>query len=133
LFTNITAPAVWYSIQGTDEIVQVSLIADFDTQLSIYKGTSLSCDALSCVATNDDSQVPGKSSILTEQLERGTTYYILVHGFGSNSGDFVLEVATLEGAANDNCTNAVELVLGEYVTGSTLAASSDEGLPFCGE
>ena len=93
----------------------------------------MSCDDLSCVTTNDDSPVPGVQSILTQKLESGETYYILVHGFGSNSGPFALEVETLEGAANDNCTTATVLVLGEAVAGSTLAASNHKGLSFCGE
>lgn len=72
-FTNVTSPTVWYSLLGTGEITQISVFADFDVQVSIYSGE---CDSLTCVFTNDDSPIPGPSSIIAEYLNEGQQVHI---------------------------------------------------------
>ena len=126
----MTAPTLWYSIVGSGAYIQVSLFADFDTQVSIYLGES--CEILTCVDSNDDSTIPGPRSTLSALLEDGVPYFILVHGHDNAAGEFTMVIDTLDSAANDECRDATELILGSYESGSTFAASMEEGVPFCG-
>jgi hypothetical protein len=50
---------------------------NFDTKISVYTGSS--CDALECVAGNDDAC--GLQSSITWNSEIGRRYWILVHGW----------------------------------------------------
>lgn len=109
--------------------MQVELFAEFDARVSVYTG---GCDALSCLATNDQSPVPGPESSLSVNLENGQMYYILVHGVGTSAGDYNLVVKTLDPAENDDCTDATELNFGVSESGTTFSASSTRDLPFCG-
>ena len=87
--TTVTAPGVWYSFVGSGNTVIASLCngTSYDSKISAYTGT---CDALECVAGNDD--FCGLQSEITFCANTGVTYYILVHGFSSNSGGFNLDV-----------------------------------------
>jgi len=81
-----TAPGVWYSMVGDGSPVTMSLCgSSFDTKIGVFTGT---CTALTCVASNDD--FCGVQSQVTFNTVAGTTYYILVTGFGSSSGAFTL-------------------------------------------
>ena len=130
IFDNITSSTVWYTMVGTGAITQLSLFADFDSKISIYSGDS--CEELDCVNSNDDSPIVGPRSVIAQPMDEGVNYYILVHGFGRKSGSFTLESEVLEPAANDECSGAIPLELGVNASSSTLAATADEGLPFCG-
>lgn len=59
-------------------------------------------------------------------------YYILVHGFGNNVGDFEVEIETLDPVENDDCGASQKLELGEAEDGSNFAASLSEVVPECG-
>jgi len=55
---GITAPGVWYTVQGTGTVLTISTCentsggsADYDSKLSVYCG---GCDQPTCVAGNDD-------------------------------------------------------------------------------
>lgn len=87
--TSVTAPGVWYSFVGTGSSTTASLCAgtDYDSKLSVYTDT---CDALTCVGGNDD--FCSLQSEVTFCAEAGRTYFILVHGFSSNAGNFTLDV-----------------------------------------
>src|SRR5271169_908498 len=61
--------------------------SDFDTGLAIYTGA---CDALTEVACNDDTD--GVTSQVTIPTTAGTTYSILVGGYGSDAGNLVLHL-----------------------------------------
>lgn len=101
-FTSMTSPSVWYRVVGTGHTMQASMCtSSFDTKLSVYCGT---CNALSCVAHNDDSMICPPQSLLTWCTEPGRTYYILVQGFDGQVGEFVLNITrpnpnTCSGAA----------------------------------
>jgi len=93
--TPITAPGVWYTIEGVGRDMTASTCNDatFDTKISVYSGT---CGALVCVGGLDDSPgCGGFTTSFTWPSTLGTTYYILVHGFGSATGDFNLTVSSL--------------------------------------
>jgi hypothetical protein len=83
----------WESICAGEADVQCGDLcpgggAQFDTQLSVYCS---SCANPICVASNDDSCE--YSSTVTWCSQAGTTYRILVNGYGGDSGDFDLEVS----------------------------------------
>ena len=87
--TSITAPGVWYSFVGDGTTTTVSLCGgtNYDSKLSVFTGT---CDAPVCVTGNDD--FCGLQSEVTFCANTGVTYFILVHGFSSSTGDFTLDV-----------------------------------------
>jgi hypothetical protein len=92
--TSVTAPGVWYTVEGTGSEMTASTCnqADFDTKISVYTG---SCESLVCIGGRDDAA--GCSGFTTEYSwpsQIGETYYILVHGFGSATGDFDLTISS---------------------------------------
>ena len=97
-FTAVTAKGLWYFVEGTGSIIQASLCdsPSYDTRLSIYRGSCTDDDGLPnlfCVDGNDD--FCGEQSLVTWESEVGVTYYILVHGYLDNSGEFSLTLSEL--------------------------------------
>ena len=123
------ASGVWYKIDNTNGNV-LGVIAStcdegttFDTKISIFKGDN--CGALQCVDSVDDTLECGLSSIIGFLANEPTTYWILVHGFGSSTGTFTL---TVDSAANfltliDSKTNGVIELLGDVVDFSFVPSS----------
>lgn len=103
--TALTAPGVWYTVTGTGNAMTVTTCSpntNFDTKLSVYCGE---CGALNCIAGNDDDfgcAVNTLQSTVSWCSQEGATYYILVHGFDVNVGDF--ELTLTDGEA---CEDAV--------------------------
>lgn len=100
--TSNTAPGVWYKLEvdGLFKDFTVSTnhpATNFDTKLSVFSGD---CDNLVCVGGNDDiggSPYNTKSEItVATDPFQPQTYYILVHGYSSNQGDFTLNVTCTE-------------------------------------
>ncbi|MCD4720182.1 MAG: hypothetical protein K8S13_10045, partial [Desulfobacula sp.] len=88
-----TAPGVWYKVVGNGNTLTASTcdaMTDYDTQISVYCS---GCPTLTCVGANDDdtSCGGGKSSV-TWCAESGMVYYIFVHGFQSQTGNFKLKI-----------------------------------------
>ncbi len=109
--TDITAPGVWYTLNDTSGLVTdytVSLCdgaTTFDSKITVYSGD---CGALVCEIDNDDSC--GLQSEVTFQGDGNTTYYILVHGFGANTGDFSLNLTCIPvPPANDMIANSIDV------------------------
>lgn len=122
--TTNTAPGVWYFVVGTGGSLTVETcggITNYDTKLSVFSGA---CGALTCEAGNDDAC--GLQSQVITSTSPGQLYYILVHGFGSATGNFSI-TATLGSApsGNDACAGATPVACGSSVTGSTVGASVD--------
>lgn len=130
--TLVTSPGVWYSITGTGGMMTASVCdaADFDSKISIYTGP---CDNLTCVDGNDDAPgCTGNTSEISWASMAGTNYYILVHGFAGQTGDFDLSITCEQvGPPNDDCDNAAPIACGDVVQGTTTGAGFD-GAPFCG-
>lgn len=81
-----SAPGVWYTFVGDGTSNVISLCgSSYDTKIGVFSG---SCASLTCVAGNDD--FCGLSSQVTVATTAGTTYYVLVTGFGTNTGNFTL-------------------------------------------
>jgi hypothetical protein len=125
--TSNTAPGVWYSVNAPDNtLVTASTCnqADYDTKLSVYSGE---CGGLDCIAGNDDTV--GCSGFTTELSwsSDGSENLLLVHGFGSATGNFDLTLTCETIEDNDLCEDAAgPLEAGDVVSGSTTGAAIDE-------
>lgn len=85
---NGTGGGVWYQIIGTGDIMIASLCgSSFDTKIRIYTGD---CSDLACSDANDD--FCGLQSQISFGTDAGMTYYILVEGMGTATGDYELEI-----------------------------------------
>ncbi|MCH7596942.1 MAG: hypothetical protein IID35_10320, partial [Planctomycetes bacterium] len=85
-FNPITAPGIWFKVQGTGEEMTAALCNSsflFDTKMNVYCGSS--CDDLVCVANSDDDC--DFNARITWCSEVGQTYYILTFGFDGAVGD----------------------------------------------
>ena len=84
-----TAPEVWYHFVGTGQMVSADLCTNttYDTKLTIWEGT---CAALICVDGNDD--YCSLQSRVDWYAASGTDYYIMVHGYSTNTGNFDLTI-----------------------------------------
>ncbi|MBK9760791.1 MAG: T9SS type A sorting domain-containing protein [Flavobacteriales bacterium] len=88
--TGVTAPGVWYSFSGVEGTVVLSTCADFDydTRINVYTGD---CDALECVAGNDDGPFGcGFGSEVIFTATATSTYSVLVQGYNGDVGAFGL-------------------------------------------
>ncbi|MCB9265066.1 MAG: T9SS type A sorting domain-containing protein [Lewinellaceae bacterium] len=82
-----TSAGVWYTFVGSSRIVNLNTCGSgFDTKLSVYTGA---CGDFTCVASNDD--YCGLQSSVSFVPVQGVQYYVLVHGFGSATGNYSLE------------------------------------------
>jgi hypothetical protein len=101
---------VWYTLVGDGSYVTISTCdsANFDTKLGVYSG---SCGSLSCVAGNDD--FCGLRSTAGFATNLGVNYYILVHGYETETGNFGLNISCSAPCtpipANDSCLSAATL------------------------
>jgi hypothetical protein len=112
--TGVDGPGVWYVFDGTGDQVFLSTCnttSGFDTRLSVYEAAP-DCSNLLCLGGNDDS--PNCTGFLSEfvfNTTPGVDYYILVHGFGGATGDFLLDVncvdCTGSTSVNDDCVDAI--------------------------
>ena len=100
--TGNTGPGVWYSFMGDGNVVTIDtcdeVATKYDTKLSVYNGNS--CNDLQCVGGNDDAC--GASSRFSWPTDDGEMYWILVHGFGLDVGDFELSISPSNSATNDS-------------------------------
>ncbi|MFM9986547.1 MAG: GEVED domain-containing protein [Flavobacteriales bacterium] len=103
-----TSPGVWYSFLSGGETYQLDLGgSDFDTKLSVYSGT---CGALVCEAGDDDSG-PGLTSHIDLATSAGNIYYVMVHGFGSATGNYILSATCVTPPAFDSPGGAINIPL----------------------
>ncbi|MEH6766096.1 MAG: GEVED domain-containing protein, partial [Aequorivita antarctica] len=124
------APDVFYKFtgSGTSQLVTISLCGggtDYDSLLRVFDD----CDLLNELAFNDDSC--GLQSEVTFVSDGTSTYYIMVEGFGSASGNFSLDVTCEDPLPNDDCSGAIAVSCGDSVTGSNVGATIDNA-PTCG-
>ena len=87
-----TAPGEWYSItipnDGFYNVTVDTFGSLFDTKLGVYSGA---CDALVCIGGNDDTG--GLQSEVSFIGTASETYTIYVTGFGTNTGEYTLNVS----------------------------------------
>ncbi len=145
--TTITAPGIWYTIVGNGNRVIISTCEPgdtrYDTKLNVYTG---SCDGLICITGNDDGSPDGvnpnpdcvvpetgstsnRASTVSICTTAGTTYYILVQGFGGQVGSFAMRITD----TGVNCTGACCLGDGMCLDGQAEADCIGLGGNFGGE
>jgi phosphatidylethanolamine-binding protein (PEBP) family uncharacterized protein len=116
-----SAPGVWYTFVGNGQSTTLSLCGSgYDTKVGVFTGT---CAALVCVTGNDD--FCGLQSSVTFATTLGTTYYVIVTGFGTASGAFTMAMTCAAAIPNDVCTGAITLACGQTITGTTVGATAD--------
>ncbi len=114
--TTTSAPGVWYVFADTSGLPSDVLVStcsantNYDTKISVYTGDCSSLP-LTCVAGNDDS---GNCTDFQSEVEfssdGNTTFYILVHGFAGDQGDFEISLScTIVPPPNDEIANAIDL------------------------
>ncbi|MBX7094411.1 MAG: T9SS type A sorting domain-containing protein [Flavobacteriales bacterium] len=108
--TSITQAGVWYVVTGTGQDVLASLCGtSWDSKISVFSG---SCGALTCIGGIDDNgpACTGLSASYSFSTVAGTAYYILVHGYSSDSNfDLTLSCSTPDplsaAVSSPACTN----------------------------
>ncbi|MEZ4779611.1 MAG: T9SS type A sorting domain-containing protein [Flavobacteriaceae bacterium] len=109
------APGVWYKFEDTSGLPGTATAStcsgntDYDTQIAVYTGD---CNGgLVCLATNDDS--PNCTNFQSEvefPTDGSSTYYIMVHGWNNNTGNFELSLScVLTPPDNDMIVNAIDI------------------------
>jgi hypothetical protein len=100
-----TMPAVWYKIVGNGQIMSASLCGTFwDSKISVFSGPN--CTSLSCLGGIDDDGPScfGTSASYQWTSVIGTTYWIKVHGYSSNTS-FSLSLTCTTPPTPGPCTN----------------------------
>ncbi|MGJ8593728.1 MAG: hypothetical protein ACSHXF_14345 [Aquaticitalea sp.] len=125
-FSFNTAGGVWhtFTVPTTQIVTMDTAGSDFDTKLAVYSG---SCGTFTCVTGNDQGTGISPQSLVTFTAVPGTTYYAYVTGFGTATGNYVLNASCMTpppAPANDLCTNAIAIACGGTVTGSNEGATN---------
>ena len=98
--TSVTAPGVWYTVEGTGNTMTASTCndgnpatggANYDTKISVY---CADCEVNECIGGQDDDNAncSGFSTQFSWPTNPGQTYNVFVHGFGTGTGDFDLAI-----------------------------------------
>lgn len=85
---NAGGRSVWYSYTPeVDGVLDVAVRRGrFDTLMAIYTGSKVT-DIIN-VAANDDATPSSSGSRITQALQAGTPYWIVIDGFGGAGGNF---------------------------------------------
>ncbi len=127
----VSAPGLWYRLQGTGNSVNVSLCGSlFNTRLGVFCGSP---DALSCIASDNDSC--GLASSVTFCTTPGADYFILVHGDVGEVGRFTIVASDSQLPCNTPlvCAPVGACCVGITCTQLTEAACNAQGGIFLGE
>lgn len=97
-YTGSTSPDVVYQYTpASDELVYISLCndgTDYDTKLYVYEGscsgTLVNCNDDACSTTSYPS--PYVSELTDIPLTAGSTYYIIVDGYGGSYGNYEISI-----------------------------------------
>jgi hypothetical protein len=106
-YTGSTSPDVVYSFSPAQNVaVTIDLCASsYDTKVYVYRNVYTPGAPYAC---NDDACGEYASQIENLQLYGGETYYIVVDGYGSACGDYVLDVASEAPCALECPLNALQ-------------------------
>ena len=107
---NSGGASIWYRwTPGVDADVRIRTAdAAFDTMLAVYTGTTLG--TLSEVASNDDIDLGvDTESRVDVSVDAGTTYYVVVDGWGGDAGDADLVFTVRTAPENDDFADAIGL------------------------
>ena len=124
-----TAPGLWYSMVGDGSPVTMSLCgSSYDTKIGVFTGT---CASLVCVTGNDD--FCAFQSQVTFNTTAGITYYILVTGFSTASGNFTLTRTCAPPCAGVPSPGAISPATSTVCVGSTVKFGAKSKLRGSGE
>jgi hypothetical protein len=138
--TAQTMGGVWYVVPGNGQIMTASLCGTvWDSKISVFSGPN--CSTLTCVGGNDDIGPACATSSASYSWTSvvGQNYYILVHGYNSNSA-FSINLSCVTPTpppANDNCANAqsvsIQCPIGATAISGTTANATEEAIadPSC--
>ncbi|HJW31142.1 MAG TPA: GEVED domain-containing protein, partial [Saprospiraceae bacterium] len=127
--TSVDAPGVWYKFVGNGQntIIHTCAYYNYDTKLNAYSGT---CNGLVCVTGLDDFCAQGTQ--ITFPTTNGTTYYILVQGWGGQQGNFTITRSCYSGPFYCQAGGAYgtyewikKVTLGSYVKNSGPGSYTD--------
>ncbi|MBC7771787.1 MAG: hypothetical protein H7210_04785 [Pyrinomonadaceae bacterium] len=108
--SGVTLAGVWYSFSGTGNTMTVDLCSSafYDTRMELYCGD---CSNLVCIDSNDD--VCGMQSGVSLCTAVGRTYYVLVHGYDGEQGEFDISVSddTVQCSGASTCTPCTGIAL----------------------
>jgi len=135
--TGITS--VWYSWTApeTGAFYFDTHGSTFDTVLAVYTGSSVNDltqiarnddDGSGIAGNNDDNKIANDNSSLVFRAEAGTRYYVVVDGWGGNSGSIVLNWRKSSGPPNDFFADAIVLTgVSGQTTGTNIDATTESG------
>ncbi|OWY61846.1 hypothetical protein B7486_61610, partial [cyanobacterium TDX16] len=131
-FSFLDKGSVWYgwTAPGTGTVTfDTCTAASYDTTLAAYTGAAV--NALTTVASNDDSNTCGNGSARSQisfAATGGTTYRIAVAGFTEGGGTFTLTWnQVVPPPANDAIANAQTITGITGTTNGTTAGATFEG------
>ncbi|MCH2583142.1 MAG: hypothetical protein MK138_00085, partial [Planctomycetes bacterium] len=92
------SPGAWYTLLGNGGETIVTTcsgnLSSYDTSMSVFAGE---CDDLRCIGANDDNCASFRTdSTVSWVSEVDEIYYILVHGWATEQGNFTLTSSQLE-------------------------------------
>ncbi len=121
---------VWFKLTPLTSVFMTITTcgSDFKTVLQVYSGL---CNSLTSVACNDRGfDCTGQTGLWFDAVG-GVTYYILVGGAGGATGNLKISATALR-PWNDQCLNAIPMVVGSnYVVNTSYASSTNEPAPGC--
>lgn len=101
--------------------------SSFDTVIELFSG---SCASLTSIDCNDDDC--GLQSSLSAYLLEDQVVYLLVGGFSGATGSVTITVTGGIGYANDECSTATPIVLGDNGPFTTVGSSPSSPAMICG-
>lgn len=108
-----------------------------DSVLTVYTGT---CSSLTEIACNDDNEVDYFSLITLTGLLPGTTLYVSVWKYDTDTdnGNFQISAYEFTPPTNNDCPGAIPLTLGNdfssgAITSNNTGATTDSPLPSCNQ
>ena len=120
------APDVWYAYTGTSPGTVTLSLCDGGTDYDSYLRVFDACGGTE-IAANDDAC--GLQSELSFTSDGASTYFIMVEGFGSNSGNYSMVVSCALESGADDCASAGPISCGDTFVGDTSTATDTGGNP----
>ena len=122
-YTGATSPDVVYAFTPATDmaVTMTTCYSTFDTKMYVYEGAAgtLATNVFGQPACSDDTYPPGvddctawTSYIEGVNMTAGTTYYIVVDGYGYSEGDYVVDFSPYNPLAGYSILNAEGGVVG---------------------
>jgi hypothetical protein len=133
---NGPGPDVWYAYTPscTQNVIIDTIGSSYDTVLSVHSGCPTAADSATLVCNDDAGSSFGVVSMVSLNVNAGTTYFIRVAGYSGGSGDYTLRIAEyLSAPTNDSCASPVTVSSGNTYTAASCKATTDgPGTGACG-